>query len=79
MIARNSLSVFAACSILPVARAHASFRALAPVVERLRRVHDLVAVASEHANATDGFEASLVQRPYAFFKARYGAPASRNP
>jgi len=42
------------------------------VAERLRGVTDLVDVASSHANAKDGLDASQVVAAYDFFKKKYG-------
>jgi hypothetical protein len=42
------------------------------LAERLRRIVDLVQVASSHANATNGFEASYLQGAYELYKKHYG-------
>ena len=44
---------------------------------RLRTVHDLVQVASSHANARDGLDASHVERTLAYFRARVAGAAIR--
>jgi hypothetical protein len=49
------------------------FVQLERLAEQLRGVTDLVQVASTHANAADGLEASQVAKAYEFFKKRYGA------
>jgi len=55
------------------ARARESFARTREVVERLRKVTDLVQVSSAHSNAADGFEASQTKRVYEFLRARYGS------
>ena len=51
-----------------------AFAAVERQAEILRQVVDLVQVASSHANAGNGLEASGVTGVYAFFRERYAAP-----
>jgi len=48
------------------------FVQLERLAEQLRGITDLVQVASTHANAANGLEASQVVNAYEFFKKRYG-------
>src|SRR5262252_8812261 len=52
--------------------ARSVFRLAVKAADQLQEIHDLVQVASTHANAADGLEASGVKRTYDFFFKLYG-------
>jgi hypothetical protein len=61
------------------AGARREFAGVERAARRLRAVRDLVRVASSHANARDGLEASGVVATYDFFRRRYGSPTPPSP
>jgi len=56
------------------AGARQAFLPAPALAARLRGVHDLVQVASNDANASDGLAASHVGKTFEYYRARYGGP-----
>jgi len=60
------------------ALARREFESVERFAEKLRSVKELCLVASSHANASDGLEASQIVQAYEFMREQYGEPAPSN-